>query len=202
MESRRYPPYARSKAASEKLVRKSIESGLDAVILHPTAIIGPLDYRLGYPNTGLMSICCGRIPALIEGGYDWVDVRDVVEGAIRAAECASSGGRYILSGHWASLRDLAQLAEEISGARVPRLVCPMWLARVGAPFVGALSRMTGQPPIYTREALTPLGANPNVSRARAVRDLDYHPRPLEDTVVDTWSWFEGADFFDTRVANR
>ena len=77
-ESRRYPPYARSKAAAEKLVRSAIEGGLDAVILHPTAIIGPHDYRLGYSNAGLMGICCGRVPALIEGGYDWVDVRDVV----------------------------------------------------------------------------------------------------------------------------
>ena len=202
VESRDYPPYARSKATGDRLVRGALERGLDAVILYPTAIIGPEDYRLGYPNSGLLAICCGRLPALIDGGYDWVDVRDVVSGAIQAAARAPSGSQYILSGHWASLRDLAELAEELSGAGMPWFVCPMWLARVGAPFMTAWSRATGQRPLFTSEALRPLRGNRCFSHARATRDLDYHPRPLRETVADTWQWFQKMDLYDAPVVDR
>ena len=49
----------------------------------------------------------GRIPALVQGGYDWVDVRDVVDGAMQAERLGRSGARYILSGHWKSVMDVA-----------------------------------------------------------------------------------------------
>ena len=56
----------------------------------------------------------GRIPALVRGGYDWVDVRDVVAGAMQAERLAPSGPRYILSGYWHTLKEVARLAAEMS----------------------------------------------------------------------------------------
>jgi dihydroflavonol-4-reductase len=82
--------------------------GLDAVIMYPTAILGPQSYRCGFATAGLLALARGKLPALVDGGFDWVDVRDVVQGALRAAAQAPSGARYILGGHWASLRDLAK----------------------------------------------------------------------------------------------
>ncbi|MEJ2556139.1 MAG: NAD-dependent epimerase/dehydratase family protein [Anaerolineae bacterium] len=190
VESRRYPPYARSKAAGERRVRQGLARGLETVILYPSAIIGPHDYRLGFPNAGLLAICSGKLPALAAGGFDWVDVRDVVAGALRAAARAPAGGRYLLSGHWASLRDLAGLAQGINGVHVPRFIVPMWLARIGAPFVTTFSRLTGRHALYTGAALRALRFNPRISHARATRDLDYQPRPLKETIVDTLQWFE------------
>ncbi len=187
---RRLTPYACSKAAGETYVRQAMARGLDAVILYPTAIIGPHDHRQGYPNAGLLAICEGRLWALVDGGFNWVDVRDVAEGALRAAELASPGARYILSGHWASLCDLAELAREITGTRVPSLVFPLWMARIGAPFVATACRLTGRRPLYTSAALVPLAGNRTISHARATRDLGYQPRPLRQTVVDTLQWFD------------
>ena len=188
--SRRYPPYARSKAVAERQVGQGMARGLDAVILNPSAIIGPYDYRLGFPNAGLLAICRGKLWALIDGGFDWVEVRDVVEGAIQAAARAPTGSRYILSGHWASLRDLAVLANQVNGVKVPRLVLPMWVARLGAPFVAVGSLLMGKQPLYTSAALQPLRGKQHSSHARATRELDYHPRPLKETIADTWRWFE------------
>ena len=190
VSSRRYPAYARSKAVAERQVRQGLAQGLDAVILYPSAIIGPYDYRLGFPNAGLLAICRGKLWALIDGGFDWVDVRDVVEGTLQAAERAPAGGRYILSGHWASLRDLAALAREVNDVKVPRLILPMWLARLGAPFVEVGSLLLGKRPLYTSAALQPLRDKHHSSYARAACDLDYHPRPLKETIADTWQWFE------------
>ncbi|MBN1138038.1 MAG: NAD-dependent epimerase/dehydratase family protein [Anaerolineae bacterium] len=190
VRSQRYPPYARSKAVAERHVRQGLARGLDAVVLYPSAIIGPYDYRLGFPNAGLLAICNGKLWALIDGGFDWVDVRDVVDGAIQAAARAPTGGRYVLSGHWASLRDLAVLANQVNGVKVPRLVLPMWVARLGAPFVAVGSILAGKRPLYTSAALQPLSGKQRSSHARATRDLDYCPRPLKETIGDTWQWFE------------
>jgi len=190
VHSHRYPPYARSKAVADRQVRRGLARGLDAVTLYPSAIIGPYDYRLGFPNAGLLAICKGSLWALIDGGFDWVDVRDVVAGAVQAATRAPAGGRYILSGHWASLRDLAVLANQVNGVKVPRLVLPMWVARLGAPFVAVGSLLVGKRPLYTSAALQPLRGKHHSSHTRATRDLDYHPRPLKETIVDTWRWFE------------
>ncbi|MBK7975934.1 MAG: hypothetical protein IPK07_22575 [Deltaproteobacteria bacterium] len=52
--------------------------------------------------------------------------------------------------------------------------------------------MTGTRPLYTSEALHALGGNPNVSHAKAARELGYQPRPLRTTVADTYAWFESA----------
>jgi dihydroflavonol-4-reductase len=200
--SRHLTPYARSKAAGEEAVRHGLTRGLDAVILYPSAIIGPYDYRLGFPNVGLLAIFKGDLWALVEGGFDWVDVRDVVDGSLQAAERAPSGARYILSGHWASLPDLAALAEEMGGARAPRLVFPMWLARVGAPFAVALARLNGARPLYTPAALKPLGGNHRISHECATRDLGYRPRPLRETLADTWTWFENSGFSPSLYGDR
>jgi dihydroflavonol-4-reductase len=149
-----------------------------------------------------LAIASGELWALIDGGFDWVDVRDVVDGALQAAARAPSGARYILSGHWASLRDLAELAHEINGVNVPRLVFPMWMARIGAPFAVALNRLTGGRPLYTTASLKPLAGNRHISHARAARDLDYQPRPLKKTVIETWQWLERNGFTSSLPGDR
>jgi dihydroflavonol-4-reductase len=189
VESRHYPPYDRSKAAGEKEVRRGIERGLDAVIVNPTGMIGPYDFRPSHFGQVLLALGQGRLPALVAGGFDWVDVRDVVAGAMRAEEHAPAGARYLLSGHWASLSELAGLVAEVTGAPVPRLVFPMWMARVGVPFGTHFTRLDGEHPLYTSVSLRALRSNRRISHRRATRDLDYRPRPLRETLADTFRWF-------------
>lgn len=190
VESRRYPPYDRSKAAAEKEVRQGIEKELDAIIISPTAIIGPHDYRPSHFGEALLRMANGKLPALVAGGFDWVDVRDVVQGAMRAEERAPTGAKYILSGHRLSVRDVAALVETITGVPVPGFVCPMWLARVGAPFINAFDRLAGRRPLYTSVSLQTLRDNREISHQKATEELGYHPRPFEETLTDTLRWFE------------
>jgi dihydroflavonol-4-reductase len=187
--SRRYPPYDRSKAAGEREVRTGIERGLDAVIINPTGMIGPYDFRPSHFGQVLLALAQGRLPALVAGGFDWVDVRDVVEGAMRAEERAPTAARYLLSGHWASLSDLAGLVQEITGAQAPGLVFPMWMARIGVPFGTHFTKLDGKHALYTSVSLRALRGNRQVSHQRAARELDYHPRPLRETLEDTFQWF-------------
>lgn len=183
------PPYDRSKAAGESEVRQAIAQGLDAVVIYPTGMVGPCDFRPSYFGRVLLALGRGRLPVLVSGGFDWVDTRDVAAGAIRAAERAPSGARYLLSGHWVSIRELSGMAAEITGAWAPRLTCPMWLAELGAPWVETLALAVGAQPLYTPVSLRALCGNPRISHERATRDLDYRPRPLVETLADTFRWF-------------
>jgi dihydroflavonol-4-reductase len=184
-----YPAYDRSKAEGEAQVRVAIQAGLDAVLVNPTGIIGPCDYTPSRMGRVFLDLYQGRLPALIEGGFDWVDVRDVVAGALAAEERGRTGENYLLSGHWHSIVELAAMARQVTGVRAPSFACPMWLARMGAPFVAAYARFMGQEPLFTPESLHALRANRCISREKAGRELGYAARPARETVADVYAWF-------------
>lgn len=190
VDSRHCPPYDRSKAAGELEIRRGIERGLDAIIINPTAIIGPYDYKPSHFGEALLAMAQRKLPALVEGGFDWVDVRDVVEGAIRAEKKAPTGSRYLLSGHWVALRDVAVQVAEVVGIAPPHLTLPLGLAYLGVPFSAAYSRLTGKRPLYTTASLKAMRSNRCISHEKATRELGYQPRLFRETLVDTLSWFE------------
>ncbi len=183
-------PYDLSKAQAEREVQIGIDRGLDAIILRPTAMLGPYDFKPGYVGQALIQLARGRIPALVTGGFDWVDVRDVVTGALRAEQVAPPGARYLLSGHWRSIREVAELVATVTGQATPRLTVPLWLADAFAPLMRLMARFNGRHPIYTRMTLRVLRSNRRVSHAHAARELDYTARPLAESVQDTLVWFE------------
>jgi dihydroflavonol-4-reductase len=186
------PPYDHSKAAAEREVLAGIERGLDAIIINPTAILGPHDYGPSAMGRVLLDLHHRRLPALVDGGFDWVDVRDVVAGAMTAAARAKTGERFLLSGEHRSVRDLAALVEEVTGVRAPRLVSPMWLARVGAPFATAVARIAGRQALFTSHSLHALRNHQRVCHDKATRELGYTPRPLRETVAAAYDWFREA----------
>jgi dihydroflavonol-4-reductase len=185
----KHPPYDRSKAAGEAEIQAAVKRGLDAVIVNPTAIIGPYDFQPSHQGQMLLSIARGKLPALVKGGFDWVDVRDVVYGAMQAEKLAPSASKYILGGHWASLAEIARLVEKTTGTSPPGFTCPLWLAGAGAPLVTAIEHIRGRRPLYTRASITAINSNHYISHEKAEKELDYHPRPLEQTIRDTLDWF-------------
>ena len=184
------PPYERSKAAAELPVRQASDRGLDTMIIIPTAIIGPHDFRPSYIGESLQALANGRIPALVSGGYNWVDVRDVVDGAIKAADVGENGARYILSGHWRSLREVGAMVSRYSGRPAPKIIVPIKLAELFQPVMAGLAYINGSQPIYTKSMLMAMRSNKQVSYARAAKDLGYVPRPFEETIRDTIQWFQ------------
>ncbi len=185
----RIPPYERSKAAAESIARQAPDRGLATIIIIPSAILGPFDFRPSYLGQALQLLANGRIPALVRGGYDWVDVRDVVTGAMQAELLGRSGASYILSGHWRSLRDVARVAAQVSGRSAPRFIVPIWLAKAFQPVMAKLAQINGSQPLYTKAMLNTMRSNRKISHDRASRDLGYRPRPFEETLADTLNWF-------------
>lgn len=187
-------PYDRSKARSEKVVLSAVADGLDAVIVNPGAVLGRHDYRPSAQGSAIIDWVKGRVPALVEGGYNWVDVRDVVSGAIAAAERGRRGERYLLTGHPLSFQELARCLEATSGQRMPRFVTPLWLARLASPAVVATSKLLGTRPLVTPYALQIIACNYHFKHDKARGELGYEPRPIEETLSDMLTWYRSAGY--------
>jgi len=182
-------PYDYSKAVAEQAVLDAVDHGLDAVIVNPTGVIGPWDWKPSFMGNFTISICQGKIPMLVKGGFNWVDVRDVAFGANRAGEAGRTGERYILGNVWAPVTDLVVMLAEISGRTRKRVVVPHWLAHVGVPFLSTLAGIQKRQPLYTHDSLRTLLSHKNISCDKARRELGFSPRPLQETLSDTIAWF-------------
>jgi dihydroflavonol-4-reductase len=183
--------YERSKVDGERLVLEAVAGGFDAVICTPTAAIGPWDYKPSRAGSALLDLWRGRLPALLDGGFDWVDARDVAQGALAAEAKGTAGQRYLLSGTWRSLSGIAALVHQAGGRPPPRLVVPLVLASAVAPLGLAGARLLGATPVFTPEAVRALAGRQKIHPRRSVADLGWAPRPLEATVADTLAWFRG-----------
>jgi dihydroflavonol-4-reductase len=183
--------YDLSKAAGERAVMDAVNGGLDALVLSPTAIIGPADPEPSLIGNAVIDIYNHKIPSLVPGGYDWVDVRDIVDGAISAIENGRTGEKYLLSGNWHSLREFSGLIQLHSGRKTVSTVLPIWIARVGLPFIGLYSKISGTKPLYTSESLTIISeGNRMISNLKARNELNFSPRPLTETIKDFLEWLK------------
>jgi dihydroflavonol-4-reductase len=187
--------YDRSKAYGHKIMIEASADGPEVVVLNPTAILGPNDFRPSLLGNAIIRFYKGSNPSLIPGGYDWVDVRDVCQAAINAVDRGVPGECYLIAGSWQSLRTLADTVEKLGGHRAPRLCLPMWIASVGAVFLNLHTRFTGAIPLYTSMTLETLGkSHKNISQEKAARVLGYKSRPFEETMADTIRWFKENNY--------
>ena len=101
--------YDRTKARASLAVLDAARDGLDALILCPTGIIGPFDFRVSNLGSLFLNYSKNKQKLIINGAYDFVDVRDVAIGHILAAESGLKGESYILSGERITIDDLMKL---------------------------------------------------------------------------------------------
>jgi dihydroflavonol-4-reductase len=185
------PAYDRSKNAGESQVRGAIAEGLDAVIVNPSGIIGPHDYDPSRLGELLIQIRDRRLPVSIRGGFDFVDVRDVVAGILAAEGSGGTGENYILSGHRLSLDELAEVAARVTGVGGPRISMPISIITRLSPLFLRLTP-AGHTPLITPDSVHALRYGPSICHYKASKELGYLARPFFDTIRDTYVWFEEA----------
>ncbi len=191
--------YDRSKADGERIVMEAANNGLNAFILSPTAIIGPMDYEPSLMGKAFLQLVNRQIPALVPGGYNWVDVRDIVSAAIDSINKGRNGEKYLLSGKWHSLKEIAILIEKTTQKRTTQMEMPFWVAKAGLPFITFHSRITGAVPLYTKESLEIIKkSNKLISNSKARKELGFTPRPIEETITDIFNWFNKNDFLNKK----
>lgn len=182
------PAYDASKAEAEALVLEAA-SDLSPVIVQPSSVLGPFDYKPSRLGKVLLSIARGRLPATLPGTFDFVDNRDVARGIAQALEHGRPGHSYLLTGHHLEVRELVLAAAQAVGRRGPRAVLPSWLATAVAPLVEVGAAAFGREPTLTGEGLAALASGVRFSSAKAEQQLGYRARPVEETLRDTYAWF-------------
>ena len=185
--------YDKTKAIATQLVLDAAKDGLDVVVLHPSGIIGPHGLPTGNMAQLITLYVRGKLPAAIHGGFDFVDVRDVADGIIKAAKNGKSGECYILSNRFVDLREMFDILSQASALRKLKLYLPLWIVKAVTPFTELYYRLSRKTPIFTLYSLRTLAGNGIFSHDKASKDLNYHTRPLRETLFDTVLWiFEGA----------
>ncbi len=181
--------YAKTKAeAANYVLQMRKTSGLNACILHPSGMIGPYDFGNSHLTQLILDYANGRLRACVKGGYDFVDVRDVAQGAILACHYGKPGQCYILSNVFLSIPELLSLIGKVGNIPRVKHILPMWLAKFTAPLAEEYYKLQHQPPLYTKYSLYTLTANGKFTNEKAKREICYTTRDMESTIRDTLAW--------------
>lgn len=182
--------YDRSKRDAQAIALSYASSGIDVLVVNPTSVMGPYDYKPSKLGQAILQMARGKLPFLFQGGFDFCDVRDLATAIVNGLEQGRSGQTYLLSGKWHTLSAVAMAVSEVSGKKIQPMVLPTPLGWLGLPFVQGLALVTGEEPLYTYEALVAVrDGNRHISHAKAAAELGYVPRTLQETVSDTYEWF-------------
>jgi len=181
--------YDQSKAEATLAVLEAAKHGLPAVVVCPTGVIGPYDFKNSEMGVLIKEWLLHSVNFLIEGNYDFVDVRDVVQGMILAREKGKVGQIYILSGELIRVVDMWRLVKELVTFRSSFINIPVRFAAFFAKFTQFYYRLSHAKPRFTTYSIETLHTNAVISNQKARTVLGYHPRSLKDSIIDTVSWW-------------
>jgi dihydroflavonol-4-reductase len=182
--------YARTKARASLAVLQAVQKGLDAVIVCPTGVIGPYDYKISEMGTLIRNFTGRKLKAYVDGAYDFVDVRDVAAGMVLASQKGRTGERYILSGDQITVSQLMSLLEKITGVKAPKFKAPCWLARGVGLLATPFYLLSRSKPLFTAYSIDVLSSNSLISSAKAQRELGYSPRSIRESLFDSVAWLK------------
>ena len=177
--------YAQTKAEASQYVLDMAKKGLNVSIVHPSGIFGPGDYGHGHLTQMVIDYCNHRLTAAVQGGYDFVDVRDVVDGILSCAKNGKKGECYILSNRHYEVKEILGILHDITGHKPIKTYLPMWFAKWTAPLSELYYKIRKQAPLYTAYSLYTLTTNSYFSHEKATKELGYQTRPMEETLKDT-----------------
>lgn len=182
-------PYVDTKRSADRVVRTS---GVEHVIVHPTFMIGPWDWK---PSSGRMvlAVAAGQAKLAPTGGNNFVHVGDVVDGVV-AASTARSGGAWILGNENLSYREAWSRMAAVLGVGAPWAELPAPLTRLAASALGAAQRF-GLREGEVNRATTAMSLLPHYfDPSRARRELGLRATPLEEAVREAWAFFRGNGY--------
>lgn len=182
--------YGQTKAAATlALLEMHKKQGLNIIIVQPSGVIGPHDYlpsQLGL----VFSLFAKGLNMGVKGGYDFVDVRDLVNGIILAAEKGQMGERYILSGNFISIETKKRTVNQVLNKKSTFIAMPKFLCHLGADIFSPFYKPLNLIPVLTRESLEILYSNGVHSNDKAKNELGYSVRPYSETVTDIVHWIK------------
>lgn len=183
--------YQRSKFLAERVVEEA-SRGLPVVVVNPSACVGGLDFHPTPVGRLVVDFLQGRVPAVIDAGRNFVDVRDVARGHLLAAKRGVAGRRYVLAGHDLTVQAFLELLARITGRTPPRLRMPRWVALAYAALQEAGARIGGGAPRVPLETVRAAKRKIFCDASRAERELGWSPSPLEPALERAVRWFRAS----------
>ena len=184
-------PYDSTKASAELVVKKAHERGLKTIIINPTGIIGPYDFKPSRMGQVISDIMNRKMLFTINNGFNWVDVRDVCDIAIESVDRGKPGSNYIVPGTWASFEDLANVISKIINKNTRWLTLPFWMAYCFLPIAYCAAKLSGSRPSFSRGSLHALAVQAKkISSRKVEKEFNFKARPLEETIRDTINWIK------------
>jgi len=176
-------PYFRSKLRGERAALAFGARGLEVVALRPSYVLGPGDVH-GSSASTVLAFARRRIPAYVEGGASFCDVRDVAAAHAEAIVRGRAGEVYVLGGHNLRMSEFVPKVCALAGVPAPPRV-PFAVAWAAAAGQELAARLTGRRSAMTRDLVRAAALYTFVSSAKAERELGYRIRPLEEILRDT-----------------
>ena len=178
--------YEQTKVEAHRLARRMIdEENLPAVLVQPGGVYGPDDHSaLGKQMNQFLA---GRLPLLPfpETGLNMVHVDDVADGVLLALDKGSVGEAYVLGGQITTMRDMMDTLAQVADRKPPRRTMPTGVLKAMAPLGPVVGKVMGQGPNLRELISTADNVTFWAKHDKAMADLGYSPRGLEQGLRDT-----------------
>ena len=180
--------YEQTKYEAHQVAKRLIaEEGLPCVIVQPGGVYGPDDHSaIGKQMNDFLA---GRMPliAFPDLGMNMVHVDDVAAGVLLALDAGKPGEAYVLGGQITTMRELIETLAKVSGRKAPKRAMPTGLLKALTPIGPAVGKLMGQPPNLRELISSADGVTFWAKHDKAMSELDYSPRNLEQGLRDTLS---------------
>ncbi|MBT3182466.1 MAG: NAD-dependent epimerase/dehydratase family protein [Deltaproteobacteria bacterium] len=180
--------YERSKFKAEEIIRGFIKSGLPAVILRPTAVIGSHDINLTPPGRLIRSFLSGEVVVYYDSGVNVVDASDVAKAHISALNGSKTGSTYIVGGHNIMFEDLFKIMSSLSGIKSPHTKLKFSTALISVGLLGIRAFITRKDPGVTISGIKTIRHPWFFDSSKAQRELGLTPKPLKDILKCAIDW--------------
>jgi dihydroflavonol-4-reductase len=188
--------YKRSKLLAERLAEDWAGRGLPVVIVCPSTPVGEGDARPTPTGQIIVDFLNRRIPAYVDTGLNLVDVRDVAEGHLLAAERGRAGETYILGNANLTLKEILELVGRTVGRRAPRLRLPIWIPLAVAHIEAPIARWRRRAPRVPLEGVRMSRRRMFFDASKAVRELGAPQSRIEPAIERAVSWFVANGFVE------
>lgn len=183
-EGKHLSEYDRTKAEAHKIAEQFIRDGLPLVIVMPGLVYGPGDNAMS--GETWRAYLQKKLPMIVtKTAYSYGYIDDIAHFHILAMEKGRPGEKYIICGPTHTLVEAFRMAKEITGVRLPMVVPPV-VPRISAVMMAPLEKIVHIPEMYSSEVSRIIaGITYTGDNTKAVRELGYHPRPLEEGLKQT-----------------
>lgn len=180
--------YLDSKREATDLVLRAIrEAGLPAVLVHPTFMLGPLDYQITF-NALLLALYRQEIKGIPVGGRNYIHVADAATATINALTMGRPGQSYILGNENLSDREAFTLIADVMQIQPPTLPIPAPVASIIGQLSDLKSKWTKQP-TRLNSAITAIANDGHYfSSAKAIAELNLPQTPIQVAIEEACDW--------------